>query len=125
MVNVSCLQMNLEVYKMPQDVYYDDICKNCKGFDSCEPRDEDNMRDCKKNKKRYMPIREPVMVMKTGNERVAETCIALNDIQKRINVSKQKELTPEEKEEREKVIDFILFLMEKYDLDGINPLELR
>lgn len=30
-----------------------------------------------------------------------------------------------EKEEKEKVITFILFLMEKYDLDGIDPSSLK
>jgi len=46
---------------MPCDKYYWYTCMQCEGFEDCEPRDENNIRDCKRrNKSREPPIRRKV-----------------------------------------------------------------
>ena len=39
---------------MAQTIYYEKVCRNCTGFKICEPRDEDNIRDCKTEKKQLV-----------------------------------------------------------------------
>jgi len=58
-----------EAKEMNQDRYYYDVCKKCAGFKECEPRNEENIRDCRtranKGNGRNPPIKRNDKLMKT------------------------------------------------------------
>ncbi len=51
---------------MALDYYYNNACLNCIGFEECQPRNEENMKDCKhRNQSSEAPIKKKCNMKKT------------------------------------------------------------